>query len=205
MFQSKNRQLQAFLREVGDLVTCYNHGGSRLGFAQNAAEVVSPFVIEPAELIQVTISLVVDDRFCCFRLEAAYVFEEGLNVLGGLFLGALACAAVRAGAAAAGAGVRILVRAILAGLMLVWSIRRVVYGKLRRPFCFGSESASSKRGQANAQRRRKGCGACERQQAHLCKPIKPSDHLPRASNLPSRQSSNMGLYKLWNFQLPYKY
>jgi len=89
VFQSENRQLQAFLREVGDLVTSYNPGGSRLGFAQNAAEVVSPFVIEPAELIQVTISLVVDDRFCCFLLEAADVFEEGLNVLGGLFLGCL--------------------------------------------------------------------------------------------------------------------
>ena len=87
-------------------MTCYNPGGSRLGFAQNAAEVVGPFVIEPAELIQVTISLVVDDRFCCFLLEAAYVFEEGLNVF---FLAALTCAAVRAGAATAGAGVRILV------------------------------------------------------------------------------------------------
>ena len=73
MFQSENRQLQAFLREVGDLVTSYNPGGSRLGFAQNAAEVVSPFVIEPAELIQVIISLVVDNRFCCFIVETAYV------------------------------------------------------------------------------------------------------------------------------------
>ena len=80
------------------------------------------------------------------------------------FLAALTCAVVRAGAAAAGAGL-ILVRAILAGLMLVWSIRRVVYGKLRRPFCFGSEGVSSKHGQANAHRRRKGCGASERQQA----------------------------------------
>ena len=70
-------------------MTCYNLGGSHLGFAQNAAEVVGPFVIEPAEIIQVTISLVVDDRFCCFLLEAAYVFEEGLNVLDGLFLGCL--------------------------------------------------------------------------------------------------------------------
>ncbi len=66
-------------------MTCDNPGGSRLGFAQNAAEVVGPFVIEPEELIQFTISLVVDNRFCCFLLEAAYVFEEGLNVLGGLF------------------------------------------------------------------------------------------------------------------------
>ncbi len=71
MFQSKNPQLQTFLHEVGDLMTCYNPGGFRLGFAQNAAKVVGPFVIEPAELIQVTISLVIVDCFCCFLLEAA--------------------------------------------------------------------------------------------------------------------------------------
>jgi hypothetical protein len=70
-------------------MTCNNPVRSRLGFAQNAAEVVGPFVIEPAELIQVTISLVVDDCFCRFILEAAYVDEEGLNVLGCLFLGSL--------------------------------------------------------------------------------------------------------------------
>ena len=175
-------------------MTCYNPVRSRLGFAQNAAVVVGPFVIKPAELIQVTISLVVNDCSCCIIIEAAYVFEEGLNVLGGFFLAALTCAAVRAGtAAAAAAGLAIKVLAILAGLILVWSIRRVVYGKLRRPFCFGSEGGSSKRGHANARGCRKGCEACERQQAHRCKPIKPSARLPRASHLPSRQSSNMGL------------
>jgi len=153
VFQSENCQLQAFLREVGDLMTCYNPGGSRLGFAQNAAEVVGPFVIEPAELIQVTICLVVNDRFCCFLLEAAYVDQEGLNVLGCLFLG---CLDLCRGQGRCGGG-----GAILADLILVWSIRRVVYGKLRRPFCFGSEGASSKRGQANARRHRKGCKAYE--------------------------------------------
>ena len=117
------------------------------------------------------------------------------------FLAALTCAMVRAGAAAV-AGVRVLVRAILAGLILVWSIRRVVYGKLRRPFCFGSEGASSKSGQANARRRHKGCKACERQQAHRCKPIKPSARLPRASHLPSRQSSNMGLINCGTSDFP---
>ena len=68
------------------------------------------------------------------------------------FLAALTCAAVGAGtaAAAAGPGLAGKVLAILAGLILVWSIRRVVYGKLRRPFCFWSEGASCKRGQANA-------------------------------------------------------
>ncbi len=112
------------------------------------------------------------------------------------FLAALTCAAVRAGmATAAGPGLVVTVLAILAGLISVWSICRVVYGKLRRPFCFWSEGASCKRGQANAQRRRKGCKACERQQAHRCKPTKPSARLLRASRLPSRQrqSNNMGL------------
>ena len=80
-----------------------------------------------------------------------------------LNLAALTCAAVGAGTAAGRLTGTVL--PILAGLSLVWSIRRVVYGKLRRPFCFRSEGASSKRGQANARRRRKGCGACERQQA----------------------------------------
>ena len=82
--------------------------------------------------------------------------------LAALFLAALTCAVVRAGAAAAAGIVGVLVWAILAGLILVWSIRRVVYGKLRHPFCSGSEGASSKHGQSNVRRRRNGCEACER-------------------------------------------
>ena len=70
-------------------MTCYNPGGSRLGFAQNAVEVVGPIVIELAELIQVIISLVVNNRFCCFIVETAYIDKEGLNVLGCLFDGCL--------------------------------------------------------------------------------------------------------------------
>ena len=114
------------------------------------------------------------------------------------------CATVRAGRGGGGARV-CLDRAILAGLILVWSIRRVVYGKLRRPFCFGSEGASNKRGQANAHRRRKGCGACERQQA----PSMQTDQALRSSaesvTFAFATIKQRGSDKLWNFRLRYKY
>ena len=121
------------------------------------------------------------------------------------FLAAILCAAVRAGVTGAGVARVCLVRAILAGLSLVWSIRRVVYGKLRRPFCFRSEGASSKRGRANARRRRKGCGACERQQA----PSMQTDQALRSSaesvTFAFATIKQVGSNKLWNFRLRYKY